>query len=200
MEGVPDEVVLVNPPLLDFLDELPQAARAVPSSTAVHSVPARFQRRPHASSRLVDGPGVKKGTAGCATRTGMGLHRKGFVPSAHATLPASTHRWRVSIRSCGHAPSQGIVPERSRARMVTLCRLTSSQDQRSKAKSIDRRSRSRNSGLMWASNVNGSSGSVGVLTGSLPSFRERPDAAGSGRSRCFRRVRRWPAMTARPAA
>ena len=43
MEGVPDEVVLVNPPLLDFLDELPQAARAVPSTKTVHSAPARFK-------------------------------------------------------------------------------------------------------------------------------------------------------------
>jgi hypothetical protein len=41
-DGVPDDVVLDDPPLLEILDELPQAARALPSRRAVHSVPARF--------------------------------------------------------------------------------------------------------------------------------------------------------------
>jgi hypothetical protein len=125
MEGVPDEVVLVDPPLLDFFAELPQAARAVRSTNAVHSVPARVK-----DDLMLPPVGWwfrrQKGDRWMGRAHGYGLHRKGVVPSAHATLPASIHRWRVSIRSFGHPPSQGIVPERSRARMATLCRLTSS--------------------------------------------------------------------------
>ena len=78
--------------------------------------------------------------------------------------PVSVQRWNTSICSGGHAPSQGIVPSRSRARMPAAWARTSSRDHRSNANVMDLRSCSRNSGLMCASKVTVSSG-PGSVTG-----------------------------------
>jgi hypothetical protein len=71
------------------------------------------------------------------------------VPRGYGGAPAAIQRWKTSTLSGGHAPSQGIVPARKRARIPSAWLLTSSRDHRSKAKLMESRSRWRKSGLMW---------------------------------------------------
>src|SRR5262249_48299613 len=79
-------------------------------------------------------------------------------------LPPSTQRWKTSTLAAGQAPSHGIGPARSRFRMASAWGLTSSYDQRSKAKLIDRRSVERKSGLTCCSKLSGSSAAGIVIT------------------------------------
>jgi hypothetical protein len=92
------------------------------------------------------------------TRRSLGFSRGCSAPSARAGgrespprlqrgLPLTTQRRNRSTCDCGHRPSQGMDPSRSRARMASAWSLTSSCDHRSKAHFIDWRSPSRKSGL-----------------------------------------------------
>jgi hypothetical protein len=45
-------------------------------------------------------------------------------PGPHSRLPPSIQRAKTSIRSRGQAPSHGIDPSRSRARIASACALT----------------------------------------------------------------------------
>ena len=77
------------------------------------------------------------------------------APGGQGCRPVSSHRWNTSIFAASQAPSQGIEPSRSRLRISAARGLTSSNDQRSKAKLMDCRSRSRNSCLMCAAKLTG---------------------------------------------
>ena len=70
-------------------------------------------------------------------------------------LPPATQRSRSSTCSGGQAPSQGMLPVLTAPRIASACRLTSSCDQRSKAKRIDVWSRSRKSGLTCSLEAHG---------------------------------------------